>query len=151
MCFKACAFFGHRDCSFDVYENICQIIEELIINNSVKMFYVGYNGNYDLMVSSALKEIYDKFKEIQFYYVLSGLNYAKKFIDNENTILPNGIELVPKRFAISWRNKWMVNNSDYVVCYITRNFGGAEQFVRYAKYKNKNVINIAEKLPEPKR
>jgi len=25
-----------------------------------------------------------------------------------NTMLPEGIENVPKRFAIVWRNKWMV-------------------------------------------
>ena len=31
----------------------------------------------------------------------------------ENTLLPEGIENVPPRFAISWRNKWMLERSDY--------------------------------------
>ena len=31
------------------------------------------------------------------------------------TMLPKGIEVVHPRYAISWRNKWMVNESDIVV------------------------------------
>ena len=41
------------------------------------------------------------------------------------TMLPKGIEVVHPRYAISWRNKWMVNESDIVVCYINRSWGGA--------------------------
>ena len=43
----------------------------------------------------------------------------------EETILPDGIESVPPRFAISWRNKWMIKEADIVVCYITHSWGGA--------------------------
>lgn len=65
-------------------------------------------------------------------------------IDYKNTIIPEEIENVPKRFAISHRNRWMVNKSDYVVSFVTHSFGGAAQFVEYAKKKNKIVINLGE-------
>ncbi len=64
---------------------------------------------------------------------------------NNNTLLPEGIEFIFPKYAISWRNKWMLERSDYVVCYITRPFGGAAQFVEMAKKKQKTVINIADK------
>lgn len=38
--------------------------------------------------------------------------------DYSDTMLPEGIETVHPRFAISWRNKWMIKQSDYVVTYI---------------------------------
>ena len=39
------------------------------------------------------------------------------------TMLLEGIEVVHPRYAISWRNKWMGNESDIVVCYINRSWG----------------------------
>ena len=58
---------------------------------------------------------------------------------------PEGLESVPRRFAISWRNKWMVGESDTVICYIAHSWGGAAQFVELAERKKKTVINLAKK------
>ena len=68
-----------------------------------------------------------------------------KYDNLTNTIYPEGLETVPKRFAISWRNKWMIQESDVVVTYITHSWGGAAQFADLAKRKKKRVINI--KIP----
>ena len=57
-------------------------------------------------------------------------------------MLPEGIEAVHPRFAISWRNKWMIKQSDYVVTYITHPWGGAAQFAEMAKKQQKAVINL---------
>jgi hypothetical protein len=66
--------------------------------------------------------------------------------DLSETFLPEGIETVPKRFAISWRNKRMVRESSVIICYITHSWGGAAQFVEYAKRQGKEVINLSEKF-----
>ncbi len=55
-----------------------------------------------------------------------------------------GIETVPKRFAISWRNKWMIEQSDVVVTYVTHGFGGAWQFKALAQRQGKTVIELSE-------
>lgn len=47
------------------------------------------------------------------------------------------------RFAVSWRNNWMLKQSDYVVTYITYSWGGAAQFAEKAARQKKTVINIA--------
>jgi hypothetical protein len=57
-----------------------------------------------------------------------------------DTLLPDGIETAPRRFAISFRNKWMVNKSDFVICYITHSFGGAAQYVELAKRQGKKSL-----------
>ena len=68
----------------------------------------------------------------------------KEEVQLYETIYPAGIELVPPKFAISYRNKWMVENSDYVVTYIKRPQGGAAQFYELALRKNKKVINLPD-------
>ena len=60
-----------------------------------------------------------------------------------DTMFPEGVETAQPRFAISWRNKWMIKQSDYVVTYITHSWGGAAQFVEIAERTRKNVINIS--------
>ena len=62
--------------------------------------------------------------------------------DYSDTILPEGIEAVNPRFAISWRNKWMLKHSDYVVAYINHSWGGAAQFIELAEKQKKNIIFV---------
>ena len=70
-----------------------------------------------------------------------------EYDDFTNTILPDSIETVPKRFAISYRNKWMVEQSDIVVTYVTRSFGSAAQFKASAQRQGKTVIELSEIEP----
>ena len=67
---------------------------------------------------------------------------AEKY--GENTLYPDGLEFVPKRFAISRRNEWMIKKSAYVVCYVHKITSGAYQFQNAALKKNRTVINIAD-------
>ena len=58
------------------------------------------------------------------------------------TLLPDGIEFVYPKFAIVYRNKWMVEKSDFVVTYINRPQGGAVKFYKHAIKLGKEVINL---------
>ena len=62
--------------------------------------------------------------------------------DQKHTILPEGIENRPQRFAISYRNDLMLANAEYVICYIAHGWGGAAKFVEKALRKKKCVINL---------
>ena len=67
-----------------------------------------------------------------------------EYEDYTNTILPEGIETAPKRFAISYRNKWMVEQADIVITYVTHGFGGAAQFKALAERQGKTVIELSD-------
>ena len=58
-----------------------------------------------------------------------------------------GIENHLPRFAIAFRNRWMIKKSDYVVTYVTRSFGGAYKFKTLSVTKNKTVIEISTDSP----
>ena len=60
-------------------------------------------------------------------YIPIPINDYQKAIP-ENSILPDGIEKVPKRFAIDYRNKWMIKKSDYVITYVNDISGHSIKF-----------------------
>ena len=57
-------------------------------------------------------------------------------------MLPEGIEKVPKRYAILWRNKWMIEHADYVVTYVTRSCGGSAKFQGIAIKMDKRIYDL---------
>ena len=138
-----CAFFGHKDAPYNVKSILKQEVIKLIETESVNRFYVGKEGAFDSMVAEILKEVKNEYVDIEYYIVLAYLP-TKRESDVEpcSTIYPEGLELTPKKLAISKRNAWMVEQSDFVVVYISRSFGGAVKFKTLAEKKNKNVINI---------
>ena len=77
-------------------------------------------------------------------YCTQGRVPGKKteYDDYSDTMLPEGIESVHPHYAISWRNNWMLKQSDYVVTYITRSWGGAAKYANKAKTQKKQVFNL---------
>ena len=143
---KACTFFGHRDCLETIKPKIRTAVIDLIENHGVTMFYVGNQGNFDRLVRSILKEVTTAYPEVGYAVVLAYMPSAKKRADDfSDTLLPDGIEKVPKRFAIPWRNKWMIEHADYVVTYVTRPCGGASRFADYAGKNGKKLRPLADK------
>lgn len=135
-------FFGHKDTPKEIEPTLRSTLIDLIENKNVNVFYVGNNGNFDTMVRRQLEALSQTYP-ITYSVVLAYLPTEKNKYDNlTNTIYPEGLEAVPKRFAISRRNKWMIQQSDIVVTYVTHNFGGAAQFEEMAVKQNKNVVEV---------
>ena len=136
-------FFGHKDTPKEIEPTLRSTLIDLIENKNVNVFYVGNNGNFDTMVRRQLEDLSQTYP-IAYSVVLAYLHTEKNKYDNlTNTIYPEGLETVPKRFAISWRNKWMIQQSDIVVTYVNHNFGGAAQFKEMAESLGKIAINLA--------
>ena len=143
---KACTFFGHRDCPSSIKPKLRRALVDLIENHTVDMFYVGQQGTFDAIVRSVLKELVLVYPHINYAVVLERMPPKREAFDTRDysdTMLPEGIESVHPRFAISWRNKWMLRQSDYVVTYITHSWGGAAQFAELAERHRKVIINLA--------
>lgn len=88
-----------------------------------------------------LKELKGIYSNIEYRVVLAYLPTANS-AESVNTEYPEGIELVPKRFAICFRNKWMIEQSDIVVTYVVRGYGGAAKFAELARKNGKENLNI---------
>ena len=139
----SCCFFGHRDAPESIKPILKDNIKRLIIEYNVTDFYVGNNGRFDSIVTSILKEVVNEYPDISYSIVLAYLPNKRGPEQEKNTLYPFGIESVPKRYCISWRNKWLIEHSQFVICYVTHITGGASRFMEMALKKGRTVINLS--------
>ena len=145
---SVCTFFGHRDCPNSIKPKLREVLIDLIENHAVNMFYVGQQGAFDGIVRSVLKELVLLYPHIRYAVVLERLPQKRDELDTRDysdTMLPEGIETAHPRFAISWRNNWMLKQSDYVVTYITHSWGGAAQFAEKAERQKKTILRLGNR------
>ena len=139
-----CTFFGHRDTPTEIKAHLREILLDLIERQGVQQFYVGNHGSFDAMACSLLAEL-EQSHGIRYEIVLAYLPREKAPLnDSDHTLLPEGIETVPPRFAIEYRNKWMIDHSDIVVTYVTRITGGAVKFKDIAIKRKKAIVELSE-------
>lgn len=144
---SACTFFGHHDCPASIKPILREVLAGLIEKDGVDMFYVGRQGQYDAIVRSVLKELADTYPHINYAVVLERIPSQGNGYDAQNysdTMLHEGIENINPRFAIPWRNKWMLKQAEYVVAYIKYSWGGAARYVEMAEKQKKKLIKIEE-------
>ena len=140
---RTACFFGHRDVTHDIRAKLQFIIEQLITEEQINSFYVGHQGQFDSMVYSVLKELKVKYPHIRYIVVLAYMpDEHINELYGEDTIYPEGLETVPKRFAISKRNDWLIAHSCVVVCYVYRTWGGAVKYREKAIRKGLKVIDL---------
>ena len=133
-------FCGHSIISNkeELSKKLSDTIEELI-KEGADVFYLGGYGDFDILSAREVKKAKLKHKSIVSVLVLPYLEhrYNKELYDE--TVYPD-IESVPKRYAISARNKWMVDVSDVIVSFVDHDWGGAAKTLEYAKKRGKRII-----------
>ena len=140
---KSCCFFGHRDISEAIKPRLTEAITKLTDEIGIEDFYVGNQGGFDSLVLSVLKELAISNPKLRYSIVLAYLPTDHSAVCDENTLYPEGMENVPKRYCIARRNDWMIEHSKYVICYVKHITGGATQIMKKAQRKNRIVINLA--------
>ena len=95
------------------------------------------------MVYSVLKELKANYPHIRYTVVLAYIpdEYIKE-VYGEDTLFPDGLESVPKKYAISKRNVWMIHQSGFVVCYVYKVTGGAAKFREKTKKRKLRIIDV---------
>ena len=53
----ACTFFGHRECPDAVEPWLRAVLETLIVEHGVDVFYVGHQGQFDALVRRTLRAL----------------------------------------------------------------------------------------------
>jgi hypothetical protein len=140
---KICTFFGHRDAPMTLYPEMLSLVTRLVTEHGVTDFYCGARGNFDAMGASAVLAVKGQFPNVRLYEVLaylpttSAVPAVRRY---DGTLYPEGLETVPKRFAISHRNRWMADRADYILAYVTTSTGGARAALDYALRHGHAVI-----------
>ena len=139
-----CCFFGHRDTPSHIADQLTPLLRRLIEETGVTRFLVGKEGAFDRMVASALAQLKKEHPSVRCYIVLAYMQKNQSEPLPLETIYPEGLESVPKRFAIDRRNRWMLKQSDIMVCYVRNSIGNAARYLEIAKKNGKTVLNLAD-------
>ena len=134
---------GHAQISqVEEVEKWLYAVSESLIEQGAVTFYLGWYGAFDGLAASVLREQKKRYPQIELVLVLAYLNDRRDTSSYDRTVYPP-LETVPRRFAISHRNRWMVEVSDVVVAYVLHDCGGAATTLRYAKQKKKKILLFA--------
>jgi len=106
-------------------------------------FYLGGYGDFDLLAANVLQELKPEYPELESILILPYPDRPADADLYDNAIYPP-LENVPKRYAISHRNKWMIEQADMVIACVDHDWGGAAKSLAMARKKKLPVINLAE-------
>ena len=137
-------FCGHAQISqSEKIEKWLYAVTQKLIEQGATTFYLGGYGAFDLLAASVLRA--QKNPQIELILVLAYLNTGRNTSGYDSTVYPP-LETTPRRFAISHRNRWMVEASDVVVAYVLHDWGGAATTLRCAKQKKKQIISYRDEI-----
>ena len=138
----------------DIYLNLSSelknSIEKAITEFGITTFYVGENGDFDRMAAGAVRSIKRRYPNIKLILVLpyftNRINEYKEIYESDfdSIYIPSELADVHPKAAITKRNQIMVDESDLIICYVTREHGGAFNAAKYSKKKNIPTINIGD-------
>lgn len=153
--YKSCAFSGHRDIPesdfVQIYDHLTTLLRELIENGCTD-FYAGGALGFDTIAALIVLKLRMQYPDIKLHLLLPHANQSGEWQQSDcNTYefiksQANSFEYLSKdyyRGCMQTRNRALVDKSDLVVCYMTRNTGGTAYTIRYAKSCSRRVINIA--------
>ena len=150
-----CCFTGHRKIPLNKYDIIQKRLENEIIkliDQGVCCFLAGGAWGFDTMAALAVLRLQSKFPHIRLMLVLPCkeqtrrwgridkmlydviLHYADKVIYTSEHYYPG---------CMHKRNRYLVNNSQICICYLTKANGGTACTINYARQEGSQIINIA--------
>lgn len=143
-------FCGHsrfEGCE-EIEQKVLSFLEEKIGNNAAEAYLGGY-GQFDAFAYACCKKYQKAHKKFSLVFVTPYLteayqkNYLCDYEKKYDSIVYPPLEEKPLKLAIIYRNRYMVDEANYVIAYVTHKFGGAYATYQYAKRKKKEIYNVA--------
>ncbi len=137
---KTCFFIGSRYTTESIRKQLLKVVEKHIVEFGVTSFMVGDYGRFDHIVQSVLREIKERYTNIELYllapYVFIKNTETPRGFDG--TFYPEGLEKTPYRLAIIQANRYMVKTSDYLIAY--PGHGNSRDIVEFAQRREKKGL-----------
>ena len=148
---KRCCFAGHSKIyDATAIERVLAEARRLVVEESVTEFLVGNYGDFDHCATSAIRLLKKEYETVELSLVVPYLtkeicDYQRDYYEKYDSIVMANIkENTPNRLKIIKANEYMVDSSDYVICYVDNDYGGAHKTLEYARRKQKSITNIGK-------
>lgn len=132
------SFIGHREVDdfFFVEDQVDSVVRDLIMTKEYVEFYVGRNGEFDTLAASVIKRVkkevgeYNSSLILVIPYPIADMEAYENYYDEVE--YPRELHKVHYKSAITKRNEWLVENTDMLIAYVTRDYGGAAHCLKKA-------------------
>lgn len=135
-------FIGHKEC-YGLSDEAVRIEIVKLIEKGIRVFLNGGMGSFDWICAKEVFKLKSEYPNIKNYLIIPYLTFTildKHYFDE--IIYPEGFEKYHFKAAIPARNKYLIENSSYAVCYVTHGWGGAAQTYERAQKKGLKMINL---------
>ncbi len=160
--FKKCCFSGYRpskfpfklendNIDFEIFQKRLYATIESLIEDDCRIFYCGMAMGFDIISAEAVLYFKQKFPEIKLICAVPFENqenaYSSEWKKRYNSVLAQSDEVtvLSKEYhngCYQNRNKFMVDNSDYVVTWYDGQKGGTRNTLVYAEKQMRYIINL---------
>lgn len=143
---KTCAFFGNSTIwnTKEIADRIRTTVVDLITKKQVDIFLVGTKGHFETLSHKILQEIKCDYPSIKIMLVIAyGNDLHKCGYSFDDFYYPPAAELGYKRWGISNRNEWIIDQTDYIIA-CNQYQGRAYNYCKKAKNKGKIIIEIGK-------
>ena len=148
---KSCFFIGHREADERLLPMLTAAIDRMITEEQVSLFYIGGYGGFDRIAATAVKRMKLQHPEITLMLVLP-YHPAERPIETpygfDGTYYPEGLEKVPRRYAIVRANEIMAKQSDWLISYVRHGASNSRRILEYAQKQGTACININDLLED---
>lgn len=131
-----------------IENHLSEVVRDLIINHDVNEFWLCEQGSFDCLSRLVMKELKKEFNWINLCilpaYYPSNAKLDWMYDNDYELLYPDEVAKAPPQISILRRNDYIAKNTDYIVCYVKRNSGGAYKAVEKARKRKKKIINLAE-------
>ena len=142
--------FGHHNFSDHkiLDEKLYPLLKDLLRIHAYVEIYIGRDGEFDIYAATIVKNVQKVMdtSNSEFIcvlpYIKKDIEYYEKYYDS--IIIPDCVRSVHPKGAITKRNRWMVEQADFLICYVEHENGGAYSALKYAKKLKKKRINLAK-------
>lgn len=151
---KTCCFTGHRYILENKKEEIKDKTKEEVIkliNKGVIYFGTGGAIGYDTIAAEIVLELKEIYSNIKLILILPCFDQTKGWKEEDIEKYckikkkADKVKVLSEMYYIGCmhaRNRYMVDNSSYCICYCKKTSGGTFYTVNYALKNNINVIYI---------
>ena len=147
---KSCFMFGHSDCPDSMLPKIEAAIEQYYSQYGVTDFYIGNRGRFDSLAATAVNNVKQRHTDICMYLLLA-YHPSQRPVDLwggfDGSYYPP-LEKTPRQFTIVKANQYVVNTTDFFICYV-KHAGNARNLLEYARRRKKtgtHIENVADIL-----
>ena len=142
---STCFFIGHRDAPDSILPSLSAAIEARIVEDGVDQFVAGNYGRFDSLAAQAVRKAKKQHPDILLFYLRPYHPAERSFTPAgfDGSFYPPGMETVPRKLAIVRANRYMVDNSQFLIAYARYTVSNAWELTEYAwKREKKGLIHV---------